>query len=167
MWYDFETGLEVKNTGSFHNISAPLDHIPVHIRGGHIVPRQEPGMTTTQSRLNSFQLIVASDGFLNAFGELFLDDGISLDSISSQKFTLIHYNLSPGNLKSTFKMKGFNVSHLNLKEIIVYGAQNACEVKVNGQNFVGFEFDSLKTILKLKNVSLKMSEEFEITWMCT
>jgi alpha-glucosidase (family GH31 glycosyl hydrolase) len=167
MWYDFETGLEIKGTGTYRNIEAPLDHIPVHIRGGNIVPKQEPGMTTAQSRLNPFHLIAATDGFLNAFGELYLDDGISLDSISSQKFTLIHYNLSPGNLKSTIKMKGFDVSHLNLKEIVVYGAQNACEVKLNGQNFVGFEFDSLNTILKLKNVSVKMSEEFEITWMCT
>ena len=50
------------NTGTYHKISAPLDHIPVHIRGGHIVPKQEPGMTTKQSRLNPFHLIVASDG---------------------------------------------------------------------------------------------------------
>ena len=89
-----------------------------------------------------------------------------MDSIESNKFTLIEYNLSQGNLKSTFKMKGYDVSHLMMKEILVFGAQNACEVKINNQNFTNFEFDSETTILKLKEVSLNMDMQFEINWIC-
>ncbi len=40
---------------------------------------QEPGLTTTESRKNPYSLIVALEtGF--AFGELYLDDGITYNT---------------------------------------------------------------------------------------
>jgi len=35
------------NTRKGHvTLDAPLDHIPVHVRGGHIIPTQEPANNT-------------------------------------------------------------------------------------------------------------------------
>jgi alpha-glucosidase (family GH31 glycosyl hydrolase) len=31
-------------------LAAPFDHINVHVRGGHIVPTQQPALTTFASR---------------------------------------------------------------------------------------------------------------------
>ena len=61
------------------NLPAPVDHIPIHVRGGHIVPMQGPGMTTVASRKNPFSLLVALDDAGSASGEVYLDDGDSLD----------------------------------------------------------------------------------------
>jgi lysosomal alpha-glucosidase len=166
VWYDFETGIEVLNTGRFQHIPAPLDHIPVHIRGGHIVPKQEPSMTTTDSRKNPFHLIVAAAGSLLADGSLYLDDGDSLDSISSKKFTYIQYKLVPGKLTATFQNKGFDVSHLTLKSISVYGAQNVCQVKLNQQIIQNYKYDFKTRILNIVDLKIKMSDAFEITWFC-
>ena len=60
-------------------MAAPLGHIPLHIKGGNIIPTQEPGYTTTESRKNPFGLLVALDAEGTASGKLYLDDGESVD----------------------------------------------------------------------------------------
>uniref|UniRef100_A0A6I8PGI8 P-type domain-containing protein n=1 Tax=Ornithorhynchus anatinus TaxID=9258 RepID=A0A6I8PGI8_ORNAN len=45
-WYDYYSGSEVEARGQWKNLSAPLDHINLHIRGGHILPCQEPANNT-------------------------------------------------------------------------------------------------------------------------
>uniref|UniRef100_F6Q8B4 P-type domain-containing protein n=1 Tax=Ornithorhynchus anatinus TaxID=9258 RepID=F6Q8B4_ORNAN len=50
-WYDYYSGSEVEARGQWKNLSAPLDHINLHIRGGHILPCQEPANNTHFSRV--------------------------------------------------------------------------------------------------------------------
>ena len=50
----------------------------LHIRGGVILPVQVPGNTTAVSRSNNFGLIVALDNNGSASGDLYIDDGVSL-----------------------------------------------------------------------------------------
>ncbi|KAB5576591.1 alpha-glucosidase [Coniochaeta sp. 2T2.1] len=82
IFYNFETGEPVRGHGDFVQIKdVPFDRIPLHVRGGCVVPlRVESANTTTELRKKSFELLVApglSDG--SAKGALYLDDGISLD----------------------------------------------------------------------------------------
>lgn len=44
-WFDFHTGMEVES-GRAHELEAPHDHIPVHVRGGSIIVMQEPAINT-------------------------------------------------------------------------------------------------------------------------
>jgi alpha-glucosidase len=37
----------MNSVGEYVDLDAPLDHIPVHLRGGRIIPVQEPQQTTT------------------------------------------------------------------------------------------------------------------------
>lgn len=78
-WYDWYTYEKLSVApGENKTISAPLTHIPVHIRGGCIIASQKPGNTTKATRLNPWTLIVAVDNQQNAIGDVYLDDGISL-----------------------------------------------------------------------------------------
>lgn len=45
-WFDFYTGKEVIGTGRAHELDAPLDFIPLHVRGGSIIVTQEPDVNT-------------------------------------------------------------------------------------------------------------------------
>ena len=45
IWYDLRTG-EVKQGDNYHNLNAPLDTIPLHVRGGAILPMQKFAQTT-------------------------------------------------------------------------------------------------------------------------
>lgn len=47
-WYDYYTGKQVSQTGRAHVLDAPLDYIPLHVRGGAIIMTQEPGINTDQ-----------------------------------------------------------------------------------------------------------------------
>ena len=48
LWYDFYTLASVAGGGTRHTLSAPLDTIPLLIRGGSIIPTQTPNTTTTE-----------------------------------------------------------------------------------------------------------------------
>lgn len=80
LWYDWynQTAVTGISRGQNVTIDAPLGHIPVYIRGGSVVPTQEPGLTTGESRGNPWGLLVALDLKGAAQGTLYLDDGESV-----------------------------------------------------------------------------------------
>ena len=79
--HSFKQGEEVSNTGTWNTLDAPLDKINLHVRGGTIIPWQEPSTTTYTSRQNPMGLIVVFDEKYLAHGKLFWDDGESLGEL--------------------------------------------------------------------------------------
>ncbi|NXD38427.1 MGA protein, partial [Copsychus sechellarum] len=77
-WYDYHTDTDTGFRRQFQNLSAPLEHINLHIRGGHILPWQRPANTTAYSRKNPLGLTVALDDALFAEGHLYWDDGVRI-----------------------------------------------------------------------------------------
>ena len=78
VYYDWYNQSAITNSGGNVTIDAPLGHIPVYIRGGHILATQEMAMTTRDARNTSWSLIVALNGRNTSSGELYLDDGVSI-----------------------------------------------------------------------------------------
>uniref|UniRef100_A0A8D2M864 alpha-glucosidase n=1 Tax=Zonotrichia albicollis TaxID=44394 RepID=A0A8D2M864_ZONAL len=78
-WYDYHT---VTGSKLPLLITAPLDHINLHIRGGYILPWQLPARTTAYSRLNAMGLTVALDDAQSAAGHLYWDDGVRIGTAS-------------------------------------------------------------------------------------
>ena len=91
VFYDFWTHEEIQGTGSFINLTdIPFTSIPLHIRGGSIVPlRASSANTTTELRKQDFVLIVATNATNQAIGSLYLDEGdrIVQDATSEINFT--------------------------------------------------------------------------------
>lgn len=54
-----------------------------------MIPLQDPGLTTAESRQNVFSLLVALDSHGMADGELYVDDGESIDN--SKYVCLLRY----------------------------------------------------------------------------
>lgn len=81
IWYDWYTSTAVTGVKPGQNVTidASLGHIPVYLRGGSVVPTQQPGMTTAECRRNPWGLIAALDKDGSAKGRLYLDDGESLE----------------------------------------------------------------------------------------
>lgn len=99
IWYDWYTKKRVTGVQRGENVTveAPLGHIPLYVRGGYILPMQEPEMTTAASRRSPWELLVAmgADGLAN--GELYLDDGESLDPVEKGWVDL---TASPGKVSA-------------------------------------------------------------------
>uniref|UniRef100_A0A093UWK1 alpha-glucosidase n=1 Tax=Talaromyces marneffei PM1 TaxID=1077442 RepID=A0A093UWK1_TALMA len=101
IFYDFWTGERVTPNGDSNTLN--LDNvtytdIPVHIRGGSIVPlRSNAGAanTTTQLRRHDFELLVAPDVDGKATGSLYIDDG---KSVNPGRTTYLHFMYDNGRL---------------------------------------------------------------------
>lgn len=79
IWYDYYTFEKVDvQPGENKTLDAPLLHQPIHIRGGSIIPMQKAGNVTATSRKNPWSLVIALDSQGEAYGDLYLDDGLSL-----------------------------------------------------------------------------------------
>ncbi|NXK54571.1 MGA protein, partial [Chauna torquata] len=77
-WYDYHTDEYIGFRGQFRNLSSPLEHINLHIRGGYILAQQSPANTTAYSRKNPLALLVALNDSQLAEGRLYWDDGVSI-----------------------------------------------------------------------------------------
>ena len=79
VWYDWynQTAINAQ-PGVNTTIAAPLGHIPVYVRGGSILPMQEPALTTREVRNSPWSLLTALDGNGTASGQLYIDDGESV-----------------------------------------------------------------------------------------
>lgn len=102
IFYDWNNGFApVRGTGAPITLSdIDFTTIPLHIRGGSILPlRIESANTTAELRTKGFHILVAPglDGL--AKGSLYLDDGISIEQPST---TFINFTYNNGS----FSMSG-------------------------------------------------------------
>ncbi|XP_078612816.1 sucrase-isomaltase, intestinal-like [Branchiostoma floridae x Branchiostoma japonicum] len=99
-WYDYFSGHEVEGQyrGQTVTLDAPLDKINVHVRGGVVLPTQQPANTTVYSRKNPMGLLVAMDDSSAASGTLFWDDGEAVDSVERRDYVLVNFNASSTEL---------------------------------------------------------------------
>ncbi len=95
VWYQFPSGVKVNVVGVFTDLDAPMEKINVHVRGGFIIPMQIPGPNLMIGRRNPFTLLVAQSTFGNATGNLFWDDGDSINSIETKTYNYFEFTLIP------------------------------------------------------------------------
>ncbi|PIK61599.1 putative sucrase-isomaltase, intestinal [Apostichopus japonicus] len=169
-WYDWYTGIEVDqaNVGKWVTIGVPDYHIPLHIRGGNIIPIQQPANSTKFSRDNPFGLIVALSEGHSALGTLFWDDGTTADTIENGEYYKIEYVVAQGNLiASVVNSFGNILNGLNLETISVHGIANRPPwVKLNGMelNDSQWMFDDVTKILSISELAQPMMEQFMLSW---
>ena len=111
-FYDFETYDKIQGQGqsiTFQNID--YTQIPVHIRGGSILPLRAAGaLTTVALRKTDFEILVAIGADNKATGCLYVDDGVSIEPLAS---TQVSFEYANGTLeaKGTFEYPlGVNVA---------------------------------------------------------
>ena len=168
-WYDYYTGrLIVKqdDNGKFVELDSPLDHIPLHIRGGYILPTQNHGLTTTASRQNPFGLIVAPDNYGEAKGDLFYDDGET--DVSSGRFFYATFNLRENILRMYVEKNDYGeMENKVLDKIRIFVTKPSSKLMFI-LNKIELISDDKITIgdneIVLNDLNIPMSKSFEIEW---
>lgn len=79
-WYHYHSKQPIISTGQNITLPAPINVIPILIRGGGIIPQQKPNRTTVYSRQSKIDILCAPDTRGYASGTLFWDDGDSLSN---------------------------------------------------------------------------------------
>ncbi|KAK0735029.1 glycosyl hydrolases family 31-domain-containing protein [Lasiosphaeria miniovina] len=166
-WYDLTavTGVQL---GQNITIDAPLGHIPVYLRGGNVVPLQEPAMTTAASRSNPWGLLVVLDKAGYAFGDLYLDDGESLKPNATK---WIRFSAKDGSLMIT--PNGQYVDTSPLQNVTVLGLPHApSKVSLDGEDLDSsyWTYSEDKSLLALEKLGSRFpngawgDETWNITW---
>ncbi|KAF2033078.1 hypothetical protein EK21DRAFT_59398 [Setomelanomma holmii] len=163
-WYDWYTGERVNaEAGVNTTISAPLGHIPVFVRGGSVLPTQEPGYTTTESRSNPWGLIVALSDVGEASGSLYVDDGESLEPSET-------LDISFAAMKSQLKVEvtGGYKDNNTLGNVTILGVKGGCgQVQLNGATIDAskIDYNETSTVLKLSGLDdLTKGGAWQVAW---
>jgi alpha-glucosidase (family GH31 glycosyl hydrolase) len=169
-WFNYYTGEEYLYSKIFRNISAPLDTIPILLKGGSIIPIQEYANNTKYSRKKPFGLIIILNSQGNAEGDLFYDDGESIDTIKTKSYyySKFHWSSSNKKLKFNIIINNYSVmSNLILNTIIIYGLKNIpTKINVNKKEFYP-KIRSFTQIVEINDLRLPMDKDFILTWLNT
>ncbi|KAF3935329.1 Alpha-glucosidase [Dactylella cylindrospora] len=131
LYYDYWTYKIYRGKGR-HNYPAPLEKIPVLMRGGHIIPRRDRHRRSSGlMKHDPFTLVVVLGVEGNAVGHLYVDDGETFDYKKGyfihRKFTfsavtrsLTSTNLHPDPASAAKYWK--EEKSLHIEKIIIVGA---------------------------------------------
>ena len=121
-FYNYWTGERVEGKGTnVTETGVSWTDIPVHIRGGTIIPqRANSSNTTAQLRKEDFVFIVAPDADGKAKGRLYLDEGEKLEQTQVSEIEMSYDN---GNFTvgGTWGYPGLNGESITVKEWRVLG----------------------------------------------
>ncbi|KAJ5167440.1 alpha/beta-glucosidase agdC [Penicillium canariense] len=154
IFYDWHSGATVRGHGApVHLSNIGITEIPIHIRGGSVIPlRATSAMTTTELRRRGFEILVAPNLSDYASGSLYLDDG---ESLQTDRSSQIEFEYRRG--------------HLTIRGQFGYSANVVIEsVTVLGQNRPpkqkrGVEFDAARhSVTKKVNIALSGPAEVDI-----
>ncbi|ERE69027.1 lysosomal alpha-glucosidase-like protein [Cricetulus griseus] len=154
----------VHSKGQWLTLEAPLDTINVHLRAGYIIPLQGPSLTTTESRKQPMALAVALTASGEAYGELFWDDGESLDALERGAYTQVTFLAKNDTIVNELVHVAKEGADLQLRKVTVLGVATApTQVLSNGVPVSNFTYSPESKILAIP-VSLLMGEQFQIDW---
>ena len=160
-FYDFFTYQPIKGRGAMVALdNVDFTQIPVHIRGGSILPLRVDGANTTNAlRKLDFRLVVAPglDGL--AKGSLYLDDG---DSIVQKATSEIVFVYRTGTLAMQGKF-GYQVG-VKTAEVVFLGMKRVPQkVTLDGKKVDGKDvsFNGTSGALKVK-LSVSLMRRFEL-----
>uniref|UniRef100_A0A671TMY5 Alpha glucosidase 2 n=1 Tax=Sparus aurata TaxID=8175 RepID=A0A671TMY5_SPAAU len=123
LWYDYytvrPTGEAVRSKGEELRLDAPLDKINLHLREGSVTPTQAPNLTLWVSSGQPLHLVSALSDDGSASGDLFWDDGESIDTYENNQYAYIV----------------FNATYITVETAAFYGVkQKPSRVLVNSQD---------------------------------
>ena len=118
-WFDVIDYSEYKGT-KFEIIQTPLEKIPVYQRGGSIIPRKERARRSSSLMVNDpYSLVIAVDNNQSAVGELYVDDGETLD-YTRGLYTLKTFSFFGNTLTSSNTQSKYNVG-VGIEKITIVG----------------------------------------------
>lgn len=111
-----------------------------------------------------FHLQVFLSGDQRASGELFWDDGDSLDTYTLGHYTHLIFNCNSTHLKSEPLENSSLLSINKLNSITIIGLEHIGKVSTVSINGKSIEFDIKDKLLLMEDLSLDFSENILVAW---
>eukprot|EP00696_Hemimastix_kukwesjijk_P010827 gnl/Hemi2/2362_TR835_c0_g1_i2.p1 gnl/Hemi2/2362_TR835_c0_g1~~gnl/Hemi2/2362_TR835_c0_g1_i2.p1 ORF type:complete len:894 (+),score=296.09 gnl/Hemi2/2362_TR835_c0_g1_i2:162-2843(+) len=139
-WFDYHTHAAFGPGGV--TVPSPADRIPVFLRAGSIIPRQDrPRRSSWAMKEDPYTLVVALDSKGSATGDLYLDDGNTV-AHQAGRFSHRQFTYSANSLVASAKQDlvgpkpdgSFAPSNVVERIVILGLASEPKEIKVRGQS---------------------------------
>ncbi|XP_032662560.1 lysosomal alpha-glucosidase-like, partial [Odontomachus brunneus] len=165
VWYDYYDLTTFLSYGKNFTLPVLPTEIPLLIRGGSILPTQKPGVTTTESRRNNFELLVALNEFGSARGELYWDDGDSINSVERNDYLWLSFvTLNMTKLSSSRMDAGTFNDEVTLQRVEIFGI-NAVKVVYLNDNPITFVYNFDTKNLTVFDFEVDMKQPFVFSWI--
>lgn len=164
LWYDYYTGDVLNSKGEETRLVAPLEKINLHLREGSVIPTQEPNVTLWVSSGQPLHLVCALSDDGSASGDLFWDDGETIDTYENNQYAYITFNVTQKVMTSQVLHSNVEATYITVKSATFYGVkQEPSRVLVNSQD-APFTY-RVNQVLTVTNLGLNLSHNFTISWM--
>lgn len=127
-WYDFWTGAALDSTGDLRRVDAPLERMPLFVRGGSVVPSTIAMSHTGEKPWSPLRFDIYPDAAGRATGSLYEDDGASPAYLQGA-FHRTTLSLAGGRL--VIGVSGSHQPPARDFEIILHGAPAVHEVRLD------------------------------------
>uniref|UniRef100_A0A7N6BV76 P-type domain-containing protein n=1 Tax=Anabas testudineus TaxID=64144 RepID=A0A7N6BV76_ANATE len=137
LWYDYYTGDSVSSKGEELRLGAPLDKINLHLREGTVIPTQveTPNLTLWVSSGQPLHLVSALSGDGSATGDLFWDDGETIDTYETNQYAYIIFNVAQKTMTSQVLHNNVEASNITVESATFYGVkEKPSKVLVNSKD---------------------------------
>ncbi|MBA4138481.1 MAG: alpha-glucosidase [Opitutus sp.] len=129
VWFDYWTGAQHRG-GQTLRVEVPLDHLPLYVRGGSVVPSTVPMNHTGEKPWSPLRFDIYPDANGAATGSLYEDDGLSpAHERGAFRRTTVKFSAS----QLTLSREGGHATPSRNFEIVLHGAREVNAVIVNGQ----------------------------------
>ena len=170
-WFDLGSLVEQQPSqgqGQRVLVDAPLEKIPVFLRGGRVIARKM--RLRRSSRLMFFDpytLVVAPDSSGGAAGGLYLDDEISLAYDTVGAFAVRRLVYKDGVLTCSAAAPGYTYDPVNTVERVELAGQAAAPTSVllrsaAGERELLFSHDSAARVTTIKKPDVRVAEDWSI-----
>ncbi len=170
-WYELHSlKAHAPNAASAQNIAAPLESIPVFIRGGSIIPRKMRLRRSSKLMFHDpFTFVVAPDSTTGeAEGMLYMDDEITMAHETSSSFAIQTLTFAENVLRSVAVPHDAQYAAENEVERIEIAGQKQAPKRVvlmvdgaTGEDLVFF-FDAERGVITIKKPGVKALENWTI-----
>ncbi|KAI9805910.1 MAG: hypothetical protein M1825_000524 [Sarcosagium campestre] len=183
IWYDWYAQRVIKaEPGKNTTIDAPLGHIPLFVRGGAVLPMQEPALTTRAAKATPWSLLVALRLDDSAEGSLYVDDGESVEPDETLNIDFIATAKSltatkKGSYKDTNPLATVTILGIRDKvnsvsfndEILSGGGSESVRQGEDKDEGEGWSYDAEKKVLRVtglkgRTVQGAWAADWTLTW---
>ncbi|XP_047435014.1 lysosomal alpha-glucosidase isoform X1 [Mugil cephalus] len=165
LWYDYYTGDAVRSKGEELELQAPLDKINLHLREGYIIPTQAPNLTLWVSSGQPLHLVTALSDDGSACGDLFWDDGETIDTYETEQYAYIVFSVAQKVMTSQVLHNNTEATYITVESALFYGVkEKPSRVLVNSQDAT-FTYRDNQQVLTVTDLGLNLSVNFTISWM--
>lgn len=144
-YYDYYTHEKIIGTGSEYTVNeVDFTDIPLYYKGGSILAqRVNSANTTTELRKQDFNIVIAPSANGTASGDLYLDDG---DSVEQESYSLIHFDFSADGWLTMSGHFGYNPGVI-ISQFTVLGRNSTVGGAATGAS-------------RIKNVGISLTEQY-------